>query len=164
MNTIPHSTVFSLTAVTALRRSILSLVFCLILSFPLLAQTDDEEFEDEDEDVKEEKALVDNRPSKKEDVTITLNGAHFLWKDQIHIKRNDTLDISVRDLAPASRVEIIAEKGGINLTRKVYYSNQDGELDLEVRIGNKKMKGKANLIYTPSGGGKKEKQVEIILD
>jgi hypothetical protein len=88
----------------------------------------------------------------------------FNWAEEVHIKRGDTLEISVRDLAPASRVEIIAEKGGINLSRKVFYSNNRGELDLEVRIGSKKIKGKANLIYTPSGATKKEREVMIIVE
>jgi hypothetical protein len=151
----------------ALQRAFLFFAMAGMISFTAVAQSTGEAWEEEEEDMDEpteEKALIDDRPSKKVEVTITLNGEIFEWKDEVHIQRGDTLDISVRDLAPASRVEIVAEKGGISLTRKVFYSNNRGELDLEVRVGSKKMKGKANLIYTPSGAAKKEKQVMVIVE
>lgn len=143
------------------------LAFWLVASTAALAQSTNGAWEEEDEEEDEpteEKALIDDRPAKKEDVTIRLNGEVFQWREEIHFKRNDTLDIAVRDLAPGSRVEIIAEKGGINLSKKVFYANSKGELDLEVRVGGKKVKGKANLIYTPSGGAKKQKEISIAVE
>jgi hypothetical protein len=154
----------------ALRRAFFFAAFFLAFSVAAFAQTTDGAWEEEDDEFEEdepteEKALIDDRPiEKKAEVTITLDGEVFDWKDEIIIQRGDTIDISVRDLAPASRVEIIAEKGGINLTRKVFWANNQGELDLEVRIGSKRMKGKANLIYTPSGAPKKEKENMVIVE
>jgi hypothetical protein len=156
-------------AQVTLRRAFFFTAFLLAFSVAAIAQTGGEAWEEEDDEEEdeptEEKALIDDRPmEKKREVTITLDGEPFEWKDEIHIQRGDTIDISVRDLAPASRVEIVAAKGGINLTRKVYWANNMGELDLEVRIGGKKMKGTANLIYTPSGAPKKEKEIMVIVD
>jgi hypothetical protein len=144
------------------------MVFAVVFAVAAFGQNTGEAWEEEDEledeEPTEEKALIDDRPTKKDDVTIKLDGEVFTWREEIVIKREDTLDISVRDLAPGSRVEIIAEKGGINLSKKVFYSNAKGELDLEVRIGNKKIKGGATLIYTPSGGVKREKEINIIVE
>lgn len=122
------------------------------------------DWDDEEEDETEEKTLVDDRPAKKDDVTIQLNEELYTWKDELSVHRGDTLDISVRDLAAGSRVEIVAEKGGISVGRKVFYANHKGELDLEIRTGTKKMKGNITLSYTPSGGAKKDKSVHLIVD
>jgi hypothetical protein len=156
------------TGVFALRKMVLFLAFAFAFSCTVFAQNTGEVWEEEDDEDEEtpteEKALIDDRPAKKEEVTVKLNGEVFNWAQEVHIKREDTLEISVRDLAPASRVEIVAEKGGIDLSRKVFYSNNRGELDLEIRIGNKKIKGKAKLIYTPSGATKKEREVMIFVE
>jgi hypothetical protein len=149
------------------RRIFLFMAFALAFTASAWTQNTGEAWEeegDEEDEPTEEKALIDDRPEKKEEVTVTLNGEVFQWAEEVHIKKEDTLEISVRDLAPASRVEIIAEKGGINLSRKIFYSNNRGELDLEVRMGNKKIKGKAKLIYTPSGASKKEREVMIFVE
>ncbi|HEX2898699.1 MAG TPA: hypothetical protein VHS96_03160, partial [Bacteroidia bacterium] len=144
MKTAQHQPPVAATGYPALLRAIFLMVFAFAFSMAAMAQSTGEAWEeegDEDDEPTEEKALIDDRPEKKEEVTIRLNGEVFNWAEEVHIKRGDTLEISVRDLAPASRVEIIAEKGGINLSRKVFYSNNRGELDLEVRIGSKKIKG-----------------------
>jgi hypothetical protein len=147
---------------SAFRRMGLFVAFLSLLSFTAFAQND--EWESEDEDETEETEAVTTAPSKKEDVTIQLNDVLFVWKDELVVKRNDTLTISVRDLAPASRVEIVADKGGINIGRKIFYSNNRGELDLEIRVGNKKMKGNITLAYTPSGASKKERSIHLVVD
>ena len=110
---------------------------------------------------------IEGEPTEQfpaEDVTIHLNEELYVWKDELTVHRGDTLTISVRDLAAGSKVEIIAEKGGISVGRKVFYSNHKGELDLEIRTGNKKMKGGIDLNYTASGGAKKQKSVHLIVD
>jgi hypothetical protein len=145
----------------------LLLACLLLLTVTAFAQstndwTDDDD-DDEDEPV-EEKALLDSRPTKVDDVTIKLNDEVFTWQEELTIDREDTLSISVRNLAPASRVEITADKGGINIGRKIYWANNQGELDLEVRVGNKKMKGNITLGYTPVGNTKKEHSVHLIVD
>lgn len=148
-------------------RSLWMTIIMVAIIAPLSAQSTDWDKEDPDADEEEpteEKALIDDRPAKKEDVTITLDEKAFHWAEEVHIKKGDTIDISVRDLAPSSRVEIVAEKGGIPLSRKVFYSNNKGELDLEIRVGSRKVKGKATLIYTPSGAVKKEREVMIIVE
>jgi hypothetical protein len=145
----------------------LVLAFLLLMTVTVFAQTqsnDGWDDEDDEDEPTEEKALVDDRPAKKEEVTIRLNEELFVWKDDLTIHRDDTLTISVRDLAPGSRVEILADKGGINLARKIFYSNNKGELDLEIRIGNKKMKGNITLNYTPSGAAKKERSIHLVVD
>lgn len=145
-------------------RSLTMTMLMIAFISPLMAQTTDWDDEEEEDEPTEEKALIDDRPAKKEEVTVTLEGKVFDWAEEVHIKKGDTLDISVRDLAPASRVEIVAEKGGIPLSRKVFYCNNKGELDLEVRVGSRKVKGKATLIYTPSGAAKKEREVMIFVE
>jgi hypothetical protein len=166
MDTMHTATPFASGKLAILRKASLFLACFFLLAFTALAQTKvvDEWTEDDDEEPTEEKALLDDRPAKVEDVTIRLNDELFTWKDELTIHRNDTLSISVRDLAPSSRVEIIAEKGGISLGRKVYFSNNRGELDLEVRNGSKKMKGNILMNYTPSGALKKERSIHLIID
>lgn len=124
---------------------------------------EDEEDEDEEEVISEDKALIDNTPTKREEVTVKLNDEVFDWREEVVLHRNDTITISVRDLAPASRVEIVADKGGIDLARKIFYSNKEGELDLEIRLGNRKMKGNITLSYTPSGAAKKSRAVHLVI-
>ena len=146
-------------------RSLMMTMLMFAFITPLMAQTTDwDEEDEEEEEPTEEKALIDDRPAKKEEVTVTLDSKLFNWSEEVHVKKGDTLDISVRDLAPASRVEIVAEKGGIPLGRKVFYSNNRGELDLEIRVGSRKVKGKMTMIYTPSGAAKKEREVMIFVE
>lgn len=160
-----HSTSTSAAVkVAILRRIGLLMAFLMVLSFTAFAQTDENWEDDDDEDETEEKALVDDRPAKKEDVTIHLNEELYTWRDELTVHRNDTLTISVRDLAGGTRVEINADKGGITLAHKVFYANAKGELDLEIRVGNKKMKGNIELGYTPSGAPKKTKTVHLTVD
>lgn len=145
--------------------------FAVLFAFlgnTLQAQTsgniwDDEE--DDEEEMVEEKALVDARPERKDEARIWLNDDAFDPNtEEITVHRNDTLVITVRDLAPATSVVIQAAKGGINLSKKAFYANNKGELDLEIHLGNKKMKGQATLYYTPSDGKRKTKEVHIIVD
>ncbi|MBL0018312.1 MAG: hypothetical protein IPP17_18190 [Bacteroidetes bacterium] len=168
MKTTVHQPARTAFGLNSIPKMFLFLAFAFVFSATAFAQNTGEAWEeegDEDEETPtEEKALIDARPEKKSEVTVTLNGEVFNWAEEVRIKKEDTLLISVRDLAPASRVEIVAEKGGIDLSRKVFYSNNRGELDLEIRIGNKKIKGKAKLIYTPSGASKKEREVMIFVE
>ena len=166
MNTKQFLHITGISGHAALRRTVFFLTFVLAMTTAAFSQNTNDAWDEEDdeEEPTEEKALIDASPVKQEEVTITLNGELFKWKEEVHIKREDTLEISVRDLAPGSKVEIIAEKGGINLSKKYFYANHKGELDLEVRIGNKRIKGKANLIYTPSGAPKKQREVTIIVE
>ena len=124
----------------------------------------DEGDEDEEEEIVEE-APIEAPHERKSEASIWLNGVAFdPATEEITLHRNDTLEIMVRDLAPATSVVIQAEKGGINLSKKAFYANKKGELDLEIRLGNKKMKGKAKLLYTPSDGNRKQREVHIIVD
>lgn len=164
MDTMHTISSWARTQLALFRKAGLLCACLLCLSLTAMAQTTDVWGEEEEDEPTEEKALVDDRPEKKEEVTIKLNEELFQWKDELTIHRNDTLNISVRDLAPASRVEIVAEKGGISLGRKVFYANNRGELDLEIRNGNKKMKGNIVLSYTPSGAPKKEKSIHLVID
>jgi hypothetical protein len=164
MSTLHHNSPMAADWAAFLRKVGIFMTLLLVLSLSASAQDDEDWDEDEEEEETEEKALIDNRPSKKEDVTIRLDEELFTWTEEITIHRNDTLTISVRDLAPASRVEITADKGGINLARKLFYSNNEGELDLEIRIGNRKMKGNITLSYTPSGSPKRERSIHLIVD
>ena len=124
----PATTAFGLNSIP---KMFLFLAFAFVFSATAFAQNTGEAWEeegDEDEETPtEEKALIDARPEKKSEVTVTLNGEVFKWAEEVRIKKEDTLLISVRDLAPASRVEIVAEKGGIDLSKK---DQRQGKADL----------------------------------
>lgn len=126
------------------------------------------EDDDEDEDGEEGGTVVSDwdreGPGKHDDVMIRLNGKPFELEDELTVNREDTLDISVRHLAPGSFVSVQMEKGGIKLSRKGFYANSLGQLDLEIRTGGKKVSGKAILFYTPSNGKKRERKITVTVD
>lgn len=164
---------FTLSKSFILRITLGFFLFSLVAASPMLAQTSGSEqisWEDDDEEEEgTEEAVPTNDwdregPGKHEDVAIRLNGKPFDLKDDLKVKREDTLEISVRHLAPGSFVSVQMEKGGIKLSRKGYYANSLGQLDLEVRTGGKKVSGKAILYYTPSNGKKRERQVTVTID
>jgi hypothetical protein len=151
-------------------RSSVAMLMCLFAFGLLSAQStgawdEEDDEEDETEEVIEDKALVDDRPASADEARIWLNGESMSPDTkQLTVHRGDTLTITVRDLAPGTSVVIQAAKGGINLSKKAFYANSKGELDLEIRLGSKKMKGLAKLNYTPSNGKRREKEVHIEVD
>ncbi len=121
--------------------------------------------EDEEETTEETGPTLSNDiPKRKDEARIWLNGvSHDPKTEEITFHTGDTLEITVRDLAPATSVVIKAAKGGINVSKKAFYANKKGELDLEIRLGNKRMKGKAKLYYTTSDGKRRQTEVHIII-
>ncbi|MFM2375940.1 MAG: hypothetical protein RLZZ165_1037 [Bacteroidota bacterium] len=142
------------------RLRLLIIFACVYAAAFSQVKTDDWGEGDDEEDTLET-ARAEDGAGPKEDATVTLNGEIFQWKEEVHLQREDTLDISVRHLAAGSRVEIVAEKGGIPIGRKVFYANGKGELDLEVRTGSRKVKGKVTLAYTPGSAPGKERGIIV---
>lgn len=163
---------YALSKYIFLRLALGIFLFAFLSANPMMAQTNSGEQisweDDEDEEETEEVAPANDwdreGPGKHEDVAIRLNGKTFEWKEELKVKREDTLEISVRHLAPGSFVSVQMEKGGIKLSRKGYYANSLGQLDLEVRTGGKKVSGKAILFYTPSNGKKRERRVTVSIE
>ncbi len=147
----------------------LALMALLLLVNVAMAQSTDEgvwDSEDSEEEV-DEKAPVakeDDSPKRYEDVLITINGKEVKVGSEYRCKRDDVLAIAVRQLQGGSPVTIEIQKGGINLKRKSFYANNLGELDLEVKTGNKKGSGDAVLSYTPKGNTKKSLKVKIVIE
>lgn len=138
----------------------------LVLFFsPLFLLSQQIDWEDEEEEgetpVKTEEAGP--RP-KKDEATVTLNGELYTVGEEAEFSRNDSLDISVRDLAPNSWVSVQLKKGGIVLDKKGYFCNELGELDLLVFTGEKKVQGSATVIYTSSSGKKVHLDCKIVVD
>ena len=135
---------------------------------PLLssAQTGDWFVDDEeDEEVVDDNSDAwDIGAGNFAEVKIRLNGEEVELGDTYTFNKNDTLDIQVRHLKPNSGIAIHVKKGGIKLKRTSFYANEKGQLDLEVRTGNKKVKGQAILYYTPSNGVKKELKAQVAIE
>ena len=124
-------------------------------------------WEDDDEeegDAEAEDSFETEGSGRFADVLIHLNGEEFELKEELEVNKNDTLNIQVRHLAPGSFVSVQMEKGGIKLSRKGFYANSLGQLDLEVRTGGKKVSGQALLTYTPSNGKKIQKKVTVRIE
>jgi hypothetical protein len=145
------------------RLSLLFILACAGAAAFSQVKTDDWAEEDDEEDTLEN-AGAEEGAARRDDATITLNGEIFTWKKEVYLRREDTLEISVRHLAAGSRVEIVAEKGGISIGRKVFYANSKGELDLEVRTGSRKVKGRVTLAYTPVSALGKEREIIVMVE
>jgi len=149
-----------------IRKIWLLALLCSAFSFSQLPAQSDWFEDDEDEEVVDENGgdAWDIAAGKMDEVKIRLEGEDVKLEEAYTFSRKDTLDIQVRHLAPGSPVSLHMKKGGINLKKKVFYANHRGQLDLEVRTGNKKAKGSATLYYTTSNGRKKEHDVKIVLE
>jgi hypothetical protein len=151
-----------------LSRGLAVLALLLLVNVAMAQSTDEDVWESEDsEEEVDEKAAVakeDDAPKRYEDVLIKINGQTVEVGDEYRCKRDDVLAIEVRQLQGGSPVTIEIQKGGISLKRKNFYANHLGELDLEVKTGNKKGSGDAVLSYTPKGNTKKSLQVKIIIE
>ncbi len=132
----------------------------------LNAQTGDWFIDDEDEEevMEDDSQAWDVGAGKFDEVKIRLNGEEVAIGEDYVFSKNDTLDIQVRHLAPNSGIAIHIKKGGIKLKRTSFYANEKGQLDLEIRTGNKKVKGMAELYYTPSNGKKKQLQAQVSIE
>lgn len=120
--------------------------------------------DDEDEEVtmvEGDEEVWDVAAGRMDDVLIRVNGDETRISEEYNFDKKDTLTIQVRHLRPNSAVVLHMKKGGIKLKRTSYYSNEKGQLDLEVRTGNKKVSGTADIYYTPSNGKKKERKAKI---
>jgi len=134
----------------------------LLFSLQFAAAQNEDNWGDEEE---EETEVAATEPAaKRAEILIRINGEEVKLTGEYAVDRNDTLDIQVRYLAPSTPVIIEIKKGGINFKRKVFYANNKGELDLEVRTGGKKVAGDALVYYTPSGAAKKTLEVKIIVE
>jgi hypothetical protein len=152
---------------TGLRHGLAALALLLWVNVAQAQSTDEDVWGDEDEEeTVDEKAVVAEAPAAKryEDILIRINGAVIKVTEEYHVKRGDTLNIEVRQLQGGSPVTIEVQKGGINLKRTSYYANNLGELDLEVKTGNKKGSGDAILSYTPKGNVKKSFKVKLVIE
>lgn len=157
---------FPANSLSILRKSsLLILTLLLSVSFALAQSSGwDGEVDDDDEEsteIVDESEDWDVPAGRHKEVEIRLNGEDFPMKDDLEVARKETLDIKVRFLKPGSPVILEMQKGGIKLKRKVFYCNEKGQLDLEVRTGNKRVAGNAIIYYTPSGAAKKERKVHI---
>ncbi|MEM6273192.1 MAG: hypothetical protein AAF998_27520 [Bacteroidota bacterium] len=145
----------------------IGLAFILLLLTASLASAQNSAWDGEpDEDDETSTQVVDEAAwdvpaGKHDDAVIRLNGEDFPMTDDLEVMRRETLDVKVRYLKPGSAVIIKMQKGGIALKRKVFYCNEKGQLDLEVRTGKKRVSGNAVLYYIPSNGIKKERKVHI---
>jgi hypothetical protein len=139
------------------------LFFLMLSGSVALAQSSgwDGEADEDEAAYSEDPEAWDVPAGSHDEVAIRLNGKDFPLSDDLEVMRRETLDVKVRYLKPGSAVIIKMQKGGINLKRKVFYCNEKGQLDLEVRTGKKKVAGNAILYYTPSKGTKKERKVHI---
>ena len=120
--------------------------------------------EDDDEEVIGTIDAGEIEPARYDDVDIKINDKPLAIGSDYKVAREDTLNIAVRHLAPGSAVIIEIKKGGINFKRKVFYANNKGELDLEVKTGSKKVSGDAVLYYIPKGNSKKTLDVRIVVE
>lgn len=146
----------------ALRNTGLLIVMLMMGMHFAVAQSGGEQISWDSSDDSEE-TVDDEGPGRHTEALIRLNGEVFdiAGAENIEVARKDTLDIQIRHLAPGSAVILHMKKGGIKLKRKAFYANAKGQLDLEVYTGSKKVSGSATVYYTPSKGGKKERDVKI---
>jgi|GEM_PF-2273645 hypothetical protein len=147
------------------RISLLMMGFLFWASVPAIAQsTDVWGEEDDEEEVDSVETGEESAPVKHDDALVKVNDQVIKVGSEFRAKKDEVLNISVRQLQGGSPVIVEMKKGGINLSRKVFYSNSQGELDLEVKTGNKKVSGEGVLTYTPKGQAKKTLDVKIYVE
>ena len=120
--------------------------------------------DDEEETVAEEGEAWDVPAGNFPEVRLRLDGQEAAIQEAYSFSKGDTLSIQVRHAKPGSAIVLHVKKGGIKLKRTAFYANEKGQLDLEVRTGNRKIKGSATVFYTPSNGKKKERDVKISIE
>lgn len=114
---------------------------------------DDEEMEVEEDD---EWELV-----KYDEALVTLNGVEQAISEDFEVERNQTLSIKIERLKPGSWLAVHIKKAGATIQKHRWTSNERGELELEVKSGKRKVKGSAEIWYTPSNGQKKNLSVSV---
>lgn len=144
----------------------LFLAFVAFLFFslqPLQGQNNQINWEDDDEEevVEDDSEAWDIGAGKFADVLIRLNGKDTQIEEELEFTRKDTLSIQIRHMKPASAVVLHMKKAGIKVKRTSYYANEKGQLDLEIKTGNRKVSGSAVIYYTPSNGKRIERKVKI---
>lgn len=140
----------------------LTFVLLAILSMPVFAQEDGG-----DEENPFETGTISPAPvpvGKFDEVKVLMNGKDTPLKDEISIPRNQTILLSIRQLLPGSQIIVHVEKTGVNVEKKLYTSNELGELDLEIQVPNKKIGATATVWYTPSAGKKIERKVKVKIE
>jgi hypothetical protein len=140
------------------------LMMLVLFSGPVFLSAQQIDWEDDDADGEAAKTEEAAPRPKKDEATVTLNGELYKVGEVATFQRNDSLEISVRDLAPNSFVSVQMKKAGVVLDKKGYYTNQLGELDLLVYTGEKKVKGEATVIYTSSSGKKVHLDCKIAVE
>jgi hypothetical protein len=147
----------------SLRRFFLLAAFALP-AFLMAQQNDQIEWSDDEEETEAAAPGEEPRRPKADKAEVKLNGELYEVGSTATFQRGDSIDLSVRDLAPNSWVAVQMKKGGIVLNRKGFFANERGELDLLIYTGEKKVKGSATVIYTSSGGKKVEQDCEIAIE
>ncbi len=139
---------------------LLFLAFSSGPAFPgsVMAQNDvitsDDEEEEEESD--EEWELVEYP-----EALVVVNGNEQAITENFQVERNQTLTVQIQRLQPRSWVAVHIEKAGVKLEKMRWDSNEKGEIELEVQTGKSKVKGSAEIWYTPSNGHAKNIKVQV---
>ncbi len=95
------------------------------------------------------------------EVVIKVNKRPFQLKNYLEFKRNRRLDVHIEGLKKNSFVEVRIIKAGAKMSKSHIRANHYGEIDLEILIPKKKMKGKAEIIYYTSDGQRHKRTIEV---
>lgn len=124
-------------------------------------QSSGEQISWDDDD--EEEVVPEDAGVKYDEVLITLNGEEITLSENFEVSKAETLDIAISRLKPNSWVAIRIYKGAVMFKKMGWYANEKGELQLEVKSGKRKVKGRAELYYVPSNGKKKKREVKVVV-
>ena len=147
-----------------MKKTLSRIVFLLFLLPLTAASAFSQGFADEDDD-EDSTAVVAPREdlSKYNEAEIKVNGKLFTLQDEMTFPKDDTVDISVRHLQPRTYVSVHIMKGGVVFKKTGYWSNELGELDLQVLTGSK-VKGDAEISYFAGSGKKVYVKAKIIVE
>ncbi len=134
------------------RKSIRIFIYVLLGFFPVFFANAQTEIIGEDDD---EEEII------RSEAIIRVNKRPFQLKHYLEFKRNHKLDVHIEGLKKNSFVEVRIIKAGAKMSKNRIRANRYGEIDLEIFIPKKKMKGKAEIIYYTSDGKKHKKTIEV---
>jgi len=104
------------------------------------------------DDAEDEPGPVVVDPKLPSIAKFVLNGAEVKPSSTLSLTKDQVMNIQVTQLRPNTYVTVTVSKGGVKVGSESFKANQDGELELEITVPNKKLKGKAVITYTAASG------------
>lgn len=111
----------------------------------------------------EEETEVLKPPPPMDEVEISVNGNPFQLTPEIYLQKGETLQVKVKYLKPMSFVAIAIDKAEARVHRRLFRANQAGELELEVRVPDKRLRGVATVEYFTSSNKHMVKKCKVFI-